>query len=236
MRLNVHFLTILVCALLLPISLTILHQIYNETRHSWFYSIHEERNYKHLYEEYDTRQSNAELYFKRLGESGTTFKPTMRSSNKIGKVNALIIDLLLLDICIVVPTTVRPVKQFLLQCLHSLLARTSEEELQSINLLVLDTSSEGHAEAKIASTFVTVLHHFVNGSNWHQKENLDYILALQSCKGNYILVVEDDSIATTNYLEKIRDAIFFANKKYGENWFYMKLFVSEYLSGWEKGG
>eukprot|EP00746_Dinoflagellata_sp_MGD_P114254 gnl/MRDRNA2_/MRDRNA2_50790_c0_seq1.p2 gnl/MRDRNA2_/MRDRNA2_50790_c0~~gnl/MRDRNA2_/MRDRNA2_50790_c0_seq1.p2 ORF type:complete len:121 (+),score=20.30 gnl/MRDRNA2_/MRDRNA2_50790_c0_seq1:262-624(+) len=65
---------------------------------------------------------------------------------------------------------------------------------------------------------------------------MDYVATLNAClveEFEYVLVLEDDAVATSNFLPKIASAVEEARSASSGKWRTLKLFMSEYFAaGW----
>ncbi|GMH89982.1 hypothetical protein TrVE_jg7059 [Triparma verrucosa] len=71
---------------------------------------------------------------------------------------------------------------------------------------------------------------------WIKYENEDYVRALQGCQKegkDYCIVVEEDVWATSDFWNKLSSAVTELNTN-SRSWSCLKLFVTDYWSGWEK--
>lgn len=124
---------------------------------------------------------------------------------------------------------------------------TSLEQVSGIHVIHAEKWRTEESTAKIQSPIQHPWHsqskQFGYTSTWKQKELVDYIDALEYCQNwlsqrkldytdsvkQYTLILEDDIVFTRNFFPKLETAL----HQLPNDATFLKLFVSDYWSGWE---
>ncbi|PRP83492.1 hypothetical protein PROFUN_04366 [Planoprotostelium fungivorum] len=159
------------------------------------------------------------------------------------------------DLCIGIVTVDRRPQRYLLETAASVIRGLDPEIADSVTLFVLNamTDPDGHPDASSLRELVPVIHRsaapqvypegFENESKWEHKETIDYVFGLRICEklAKYTLILEDDLIITSHFVQKLfkralvpleRGAETKRSGVWGKPWLLVRLFYTEFYSGW----
>jgi len=145
-------------------------------------------------------------------------------------------------LCVAVPTVPRS-KPYLTMAVGALLGGLNMTELAQVRMKVVSATPHAGREElhqlheRSLSPVLEIVHRFVptgTFENYRLAQNRNYAAALDACHKEglpYVLVIEDDAIATKGIVRKVASAIREVDASSGERWRVLKLFVTEYWKG-----